>query len=242
MSIVKQQQLYKGKAKTLYATNDASKLVVSFRDDATAFDGEKKAVLANKGIINQQISNHLMTLLQENDIPTHFIEQISATESIIKHLKMLPIECVVRNYAAGSLCRRLGMQSGVKLVRPLFELFYKNDELHDPLINEEHVLLFQWADEQQLEAMKTYSMTINEILAKRFMEIGLLLIDAKYEFGVYDGAVILGDEISPDSCRLWDSQTLKPLDKDRFRHDMGEVISSYREIAERLNVGGVIIS
>lgn len=232
----KQELLYSGKAKSLYKTADDSLLVVEFRDDTTAFDGEKHATLSNKGNVNAAISHHLMQILQKEGVTTHFVEKINATEAIVKNLKMLPIECVVRNIAAGSLCRRLGVQSGLTLTPPLFEFFLKNDELHDPMINRDHAVSFRWATPDQLDEMRRLSLTINDILRSTFSDAGLILVDAKYEFGISNGEVVLGDEISPDSCRLWDALTKESLDKDRFRQDLGGVMDSYQEVAMRLGI------
>ena len=228
--------LYRGKAKSLYKTADPAVLLVEFRDDTTAFDGAKKEALAMKGLLNNAISRVIMEHLQQRGVPTAFIQQLSPTESLVKHLQMLPVECVIRNIAAGSLCRRLGVAKGLNFKPALYELFYKNDELHDPLINDNHAITFNWASADQLEKMKHYTFMINDALAELFSAAGLILVDAKFEFGVAQGEVVLGDEISPDSCRIWDQATQEPLDKDRFRHDMGNVIGSYQEIARRLGV------
>ena len=210
--------------------------MVEFRDDTSAFDGEKMAQLQAKGRINHAISNHLMRVLAEEGIPTHWLQAVSPTRSLVKALSMMPVECVVRNVAMGSLCRRLGVQSGLSLSPPLYELFLKNDELHDPMINEDHAISFGWAKAEHLSVMRDYSLQINTILRRVFSDAGLLLIDAKYEFGLFGDDVVLGDEISPDSCRIWDALTHEPLDKDRFRQDMGGVVDSYAEIASRLGV------
>lgn len=228
--------LYSGKAKSVYKTDREDQYIVEFRDDTTAFDGAKKAALTAKGRINHAISNHLMQLLAQEGIPTHWVKAISPTCSVVKALKMMPVECVVRNVAMGSLCRRLGVQSGLSLTPPLYELFLKNDELHDPMINEDHAVSFGWAESAHLAVMREYSLQINTALRRILSDAGLLLIDAKYEFGIADGEVVLGDEISPDSCRIWDALTHEPLDKDRFRQDMGGVVDSYAEIASRLGL------
>ncbi len=232
----KKALLYSGKAKSLFCTEDEQLLITEFRDDTTAFDGEKKAVLANKGRVNHAISNHLMQKLEQAGIATHYVKSLSPTESVVKHLRMLPIECVVRNIATGSLCRRLGVQDGLTLTPPMFEFFYKNDELHDPLINRDHAVHFGWATASQCDQMQALSLKINETLRQIFSDVGLILVDAKYEFGLCGDQVVLGDEISPDSCRIWDALTKEPLDKDRFRQDMGEVIDKYQEVASRLGV------
>lgn len=233
----KKTLLYSGKAKSLYESDEPGVLIEQFRDDTTAFDGAKHEKLANKGAVNHQISTHIMQLLMAEGVPTHFIKSLNDTESAIMRLTMIPLECVVRNIAAGSLCRRLGIESGRPLSPPLFELFLKNDALHDPMVNENHVLSFGWANAQQLADMKKWTLKINEILTKTFADAGLILVDAKYEFGVdAEGKIRLGDEISPDSCRIWDAKTHEKLDKDRFRQDLGDVVASYQKIAQRLGL------
>ena len=234
-AIAKLDQLYSGKAKTIYKTSTPDLFIVKFRDDLTAFDAIKKDSLAQKGALNNQISAYLMQQLNNADVTTHFVEQLSETTSLIKALKMIPLEIVVRNYAAGSLCRRFGLDSGLKLARPLLELFLKNDELHDPLINDEHALLFGHTNSSQLIQLKSISLKINHILQSLFERAGLILVDCKFEFGIdRQGILTLGDEISPDTCRIWDATTHQPLDKDRFRQDLGKVIESYQQIANRL--------
>lgn len=237
MSIEKKETLYSGKAKSLYATNDPELVITEFRDDTTAFDGVKHEKLADKGEINNNISAYIMKVLADAGIPTHFVEVLSSTECVVRRLKMIPLESVVRNVAAGSLCRRLGITSGMPLNPPLYELFLKNDELHDPLVNENHAISFGWATREQLDRMRELTFEINEVLSDLFDKAGLLLVDAKFEFGMgSDGQVYLGDEISPDSCRIWDKTTHEPLDKDRFRQDLGNVVASYKRIAELLGV------
>lgn len=237
MPVIQKEQLYVGKAKTMYATDDPELLIADFRNDTSAFDGVKKAQLDDKGYVNNQISAHIMAYLGEHGVPTHFVEKLAPQQCVVRRLTMIPVECVVRNIAAGSLCRRLGIQSGLELEQPLFELFLKNDELHDPMVNREHVLAFGWATTEQLERMHELTLNINQLLKGLLAEAGLILVDSKYEFGVAsDGTIMLGDEISPDSCRIWDAKTRTILDKDRFRQDMGNVIESYKEIAERLNI------
>ncbi len=237
MMFTKKKLLYAGKAKSMYATENPELLIAEFRDDTTAFDGAKYAKLENKGLINHHINAWLMERLKAAGIPTHFEQWHSPVTSIVKRLTMIPIECVVRNVVAGSLCRRLGVKQGRPIYPPLYELFLKNDELHDPFINEDHAITFGWAEKKQLEAMRRLSLKINDLLYGFFFEAGLILVDAKYEFGFdKEGHITLGDEITPDSCRIWDKQTEHILDKDRFRHDMGDVVSSYREVARRLGV------
>jgi phosphoribosylaminoimidazole-succinocarboxamide synthase len=228
--------LYKGKAKSLYKTNDENLLICEFRDDTTAFDGEKCEKLSNKGKTNNAISSHLMKHLANHGVKTHVHSYLSPSETVVKRLTMLPIESVVRNIAAGSLTRRLGVPEGLILDYPLCEFFLKNDALHDPMINNEHAILFGWATQEQLEDVRDCSLKINSLLVDLFKKAELTLVDAKYEFGLFNDEIILADEISPDSCRIWDSKTNKKLDKDRFRQNLGDVVESYQLIAERLGV------
>lgn len=237
MNLEKKQKLYSGKAKDLYETNNPDLLITDFRDDTSAFDGVKLAKLVDKGHVNNRISSFIMQHLSSNGVPTHFVSLLSPHEVVVKRLKMIPMECVIRNIAAGSLCRRLGIDEGKPLDPPLFEFFLKNDALHDPLVTENHALSFGWATEAQMNQMKMYTFKINQVLQALFAQAGMILVDSKYEFGIGgDGQVYLGDEISPDSCRIWDSKTKKILDKDRFRKDMGNVIESYKEIAAKLGI------
>ncbi|PHQ80922.1 MAG: phosphoribosylaminoimidazolesuccinocarboxamide synthase [Coxiella sp. (in: Bacteria)] len=237
MSVVKKEVLYTGKAKTMYTTDDPELLITDFRDDTSAFDGVKKEKLQDKGRVNNKISAFIMEYLGSNGIPTHHVEKISDSECVVRRLTMIPLEGVVRNIAAGSLCRRLGIQEGLELSPPTFELFLKNDELHDPMVNQNHAIVFGWATQEQLDTILDYSLQINALLKKLLADAGLTLVDSKYEFGVgSDGKVYLGDEISPDSCRIWDSSSREILDKDRFRKDLGDVIKSYKIIAERLGI------
>lgn len=228
--------LYTGKAKSLYKTDDEDLLICEFRDDTTAFDGEKCEKLKNKGLVNNAISTHIMKCLANEGVSTHIHSYLSPLETVVKRLTMLPVECVVRNVAAGSLCRRLGVAEGLILEKPLFELFLKNDELHDPMINNEQAILFGWANQEQIDRMHQVSLKINSVMVELFKQAGLTLVDAKYEFGLFNGEIILADEISPDSCRIWDIETGEKLDKDRFRQDLGNVIESYEIIARRLGV------
>lgn len=232
----KTKLLYSGKAKSMYETNHPDFLITEFRDDTTAFDGVKHEKLENKGITNNRISAHIMQALEKAGVPTHFEKLLSPNEVLVKRLQMIPVECVIRNVAAGSLCRRLGIEEGLTLSPPLYELFLKNDALHDPMISENHAVLFGWATEAELVRMKILTQQINTVLLKLFSDAGMMLVDAKFEFGVSaaDGNIYLGDEISPDSCRIWDTATHEILDKDRFRKDLGGVVLAYQKIAERL--------
>ena len=232
----KQKLLAQGKAKSMYETNSESVLLMEFRDDASAFDGKKMSALNNKGKVNNQFNAFILDLLAKEGIETHFIETISAHESLVKKLDMFPIECVVRNRATGSLCRRLGVEDGLILDPPLFEFFLKDDALGDPLINENHILSFKWASQSDIDEMKRLTFQVNEILRELFDKANLILVDYKLEFGKFEGRVLLGDEFTPDGCRLWDKDTLEKLDKDRFRQDLGDVIESYQEVANRLGI------
>lgn len=232
----KQSELYSGKAKSVFITDEADKLILHFRNDTSAFDGEKTEKLDRKGEINNKFNAFVMTKLTEAGIATHFESLISAEESLVKNLRMFPVECVVRNIAAGSICKRLGIEEGIDIVPPTFEFFLKNDELHDPMINEFHINSFGWASEAEVVAMKEITFRVNEVLKQLFADAGLLLVDYKLEFGDYQGVVILGDEFTPDGCRLWDMDTRKKMDKDRFRQGLGGVVEAYEEVALRLGV------
>lgn len=228
--------LYSGKAKSVYATDNPHYLVLHFRDDTSAFDGQKVEQLARKGIINNRFNAFIMTHLTNAGVPTHFVRVLSDNETLVQHLEMIPVECVVRNFAAGSLCRRLGVAEGVPLNPPTFEFFLKNDALHDPMINDTHIRAFGWATENEVARMKTLTYQVNEILQQLFMAAGIVLVDYKLEFGRFQGDIVLGDEFSPDGCRLWDAETRTKLDKDRFRQNLGHVIEAYEEVARRLGV------
>ena len=232
----KREELYRGKAKSVYTTDDADRLVLLFRNDTSAFDGKRIEQLDRKGMVNNKFNAFIMQKLEAAGIPTQFDALLSDNEVLVKKLAMIPVECVVRNYAAGSLVRRLGVEEGLQLTPPTFELFLKNDALGDPFINESHVQAFGWATLEQLAEMKAYSFKVNEVLSKLFDDAGLLLVDFKLEFGVFHGEIVLGDEFSPDGCRLWDKETRKKMDKDRFRQGLGDVIEAYEEVAHRLGV------
>jgi len=236
MSYSKIKLAYSGKSKSLYETQDADKWIAEFRDDLTAFNGEKHEQLAKKGALNSQINAHIMQLLAKKGVPTHFVKQLSQNETLVKRLRMIPLESVVRNAAAGGICKRLGLPLGAELKPTVYELFYKNDALGDPMVNGSHALTFKWATLPELEKMRDLSLEINRILTKVFAKIGLQLVDAKFEFGFIGKDIYLGDEITPDSCRLWDMKTHKILDKDRFRQDLGGVVEAYQEIADRFKI------
>ncbi len=232
----KTTELYAGKAKTIFLTDDPDKLIVEFRNDTSAFDGERIEQLERKGRVNNKFTAFIMDHLQAAGIDTHHIALLSDTEAVVKKLDMIPVECVIRNIASGSLCKRLGTEDGIDLNPPVFEFFLKNDALHDPMINEYHIRSFAWADDQDIEAMKARTFEINDILRKLFSDAGMLLVDFKLEFGKQNGKLYLGDEFSPDGCRLWDADTRKKLDKDRFRQGLGGVIEAYEEVANRLGI------
>ena len=228
--------LYTGKAKSIYATDDPELVIIHYRDDTSAGDGAKIDQLPNKGRINNQFNAYIMQLLQRQGIDTHFIELLGPEESLVRHLNMSPVECVVRNLAAGSICKRLGIEEGLQLDPATFEFFLKNDELHDPMINASLIETFGWATKDEVAQMKQKTFQVNEILKQLFADAGLILADFKLEFGRYQGEMVLGDEFSPDGCRIWDAKTLKKLDKDRFRQDLGGVTEGYIEVAERLGI------
>ncbi|WP_304526210.1 phosphoribosylaminoimidazolesuccinocarboxamide synthase [Halomonas sp. I5-271120] len=232
----KRQELYAGKAKSVYHTDDPDRLILEFRDDTSAFDGERMESLARKGMVNNKFNAFIMGKLAEAGIPTHFDGLLSDTECVVKKLDMLPVECVVRNIAAGSLCRRLGVEEGQVLMPSTFELFLKNDAQHDPMINESLAETFGWATPEQLKEMKALTYKVNDVLKALFEEGGMLLVDYKLEFGVFKGQIVLGDEFSPDGCRLWDAKTREKLDKDRFRQGLGGVIEAYEEVGRRIGI------
>ncbi|MBC9130516.1 phosphoribosylaminoimidazolesuccinocarboxamide synthase [Frischella sp. Ac48] len=229
-------ELYRGKAKTVYTTENPDFLILEFRNDTSAFDGQRIEQFDRKGMINNKFNYFIMTQLAQAGIPTQVEKLVSDTEILVKKLTMIPVECVVRNRAAGSLVRRLGVKEGEILNPPTFELFLKNDALHDPMVNEYHCRAFGWATEQQLNRMKELSFKINTILTDLFAKSGLILVDYKLEFGLFNGEIVLGDEFSPDGCRLWENDTMKKMDKDRFRQGLGGVIEAYEEVAHRIGV------
>lgn len=231
----KLEMLYEGKAKKVYKTNNNKQYIVDYKDDATAFNGVKKGTIIGKGIVNNKMSAALFALLEENGIPTHQIELLSDRESLVKAVTILPLEVIVRNVSAGSLAQRLGIEEGIPMKETVLEFSYKNDDLGDPMINDYHIYAMEFATREQLDTVKKYALKVNEILSKFFLERNIKLIDFKLEFGLYDGQVILADEISPDTCRLWDAETNKKLDKDRFRRDMGGVEEVYQEVLNRIS-------
>ena len=232
----KKDQLYSGKAKTVYTTDDAQRYVLHFRNDTSAFDGLKKEQLDRKGEVNNKFNAFIMTKLAQAGVATHFEQLLSNEESLVKKLDMIPVECVVRNITAGSICKRLVIEEGLDLNPPTFEFFLKNDALHDPMINDYHIRSFGWATDPEVARMKELTFQVNGILKQLFLNAGLLLVDYKLEFGRFGSEVMLGDEFTPDGCRLWDAQTRKKLDKDRFRQGLGNVVEAYEEVARRLGV------
>ena len=230
------KEITKGKAKSMFTTEADDQLIMHFSDDTSAFDGKKMEALLGKGAVNNQFNAFIMNHLKENGIDTHLIKVLNSTDSLVYKLNMFPIECVIRNRASGSICRRLGTEDGLVLKNPLFEFFLKDDDLGDPLINDEHIISFNWANMEQIIKMKKLTYKVNEILSKLFIDSGLILVDFKVEFGVFNGKILLADEFTPDGCRLWDSKTLKKMDKDRFRQGLGDVVESYHQVADRLGM------
>jgi phosphoribosylaminoimidazole-succinocarboxamide synthase len=231
----KLEMIYEGKAKKVYRTEDEKKYIVEYKDDATAFNGEKKGTIVGKGVVNNKMSAALFALLEKEGIPTHQIELLNDRESLVKAVKILPLEVIVRNVAAGSLSKRLGLEEGYTMKETVLEFSYKNDALGDPMINDYHIKAMGYATDEQLDTVKQYALKVNEVLKKFFFEINIKLIDFKLEFGIYENEVILADEISPDTCRLWDAESNKKLDKDRFRRDMGGVEEVYQEVLARIS-------
>ena len=231
----KLEQLYEGKAKKVYTTTDPELLIVAYKDDATAFNGQKKGSIAGKGVINNQMSNRLMQRIEKSGIPTHFVRELSERETLVKKVTIVPLEVIVRNISAGSFSKRYGLEEGVQFDEPTIEFSYKNDELGDPLLNTFHAKALHLATDEEINTIKKYSFKVNEVLKNFWAECGVTLVDFKLEFGrLSDGTVVLADEISPDTCRLWDSTTGEKLDKDRFRRDLGGVEEAYAEIMKRL--------
>ena len=230
----KKAQLYEGKAKKLFETSDPDLVIQYFKDDATAFNAQKKGTIKDKGIVNNNMSARLFRLLEEESIPTHFVKQLSDREMLVKKLKILPVEVVVRNIIAGSLAKRLGIEEGIPAPFPIVEFYYKNDALGDPLVIEDHIRVLGLATAEQVRDIKSYSLRINDVLMKFFDERDILLVDFKLEFGMHNNDLLLGDEIAPDTCRLWDKKSLEKLDKDRFRRDLGKVEEAYQEVLKRV--------
>lgn len=231
----KKEQLYEGKAKKVFATDDANLVIVDYKDDATAFNGEKKGTIAGKGVINNVMSNHMFQMLEKQGVPTHFVEQLSERETVVKKVSIVPLEVIIRNISAGSFAKRYGVKEGIVFDAPTIEFSYKNDDLGDPLINAYHAIALKLATREEIEHIKEMAFKVNEVMKTYFDHLNVTLVDFKLEFGkTADGTIILADEISPDTCRLWDKDTGEKLDKDRFRRDMGGVEEAYQEVMRRL--------
>ena len=230
----KLEQLYEGKAKKVFKTDDPNYLIVDYKDDATAFNGEKKGQIVGKGVVNNTMSNIIFQLLEQKGVPTHYVEQLSDRETVVKAVKILPLKVIMRNISAGSFAKRYGVEEGIVFDEPTFELSYKNDDLGDPLMCESHALALKLVTKEQLEEVRKYASIVNDTLKEFFLDKGLKLVDFKIEFGLYDGQVILADEISPDTCRLWDVKTNEKMDKDRFRRDLGKIEETYAEVLRRV--------
>ena len=231
----KKEQLYEGKAKKVFATDDANLVIVDYKDDATAFNGEKKGTITGKGVINNVMSNHMFQLLEQQGVPTHFVEQLSERETQVKKVSIVPLEVIIRNISAGSFAKRFGVEEGIVFDEPTIEFSYKNDELGDPLMNAYHAIALKAATREEIETIKAMAFKVNEVMKQYFDTLNVILVDFKLEFGkTADGKIVLADEISPDTCRLWDKTTKEKLDKDRFRRDMGGVEEAYQEIMKRV--------
>ena len=231
----KKEQLYEGKAKKVFATDDANLVIVDYKDDATAFNGLKKGSIAGKGVINNVMSNHMFQLLEKQGVPTHFVEQLSERETLVKKVSIVPLEVIIRNISAGSFAKRFGVEEGIVFDEPTIEFSYKNDDLGDPLMNAYHAVALKAATREEIETIKSMAFKVNEVMKQYFDSLNVILVDFKLEFGkTADGKIVLADEISPDTCRLWDKTTKEKLDKDRFRRDLGGVEEAYQEIMKRV--------
>ena len=231
----KLQQIYEGKAKKVYATDDADLVLVEYKDDATAFNGLKKGTIAGKGVINNKVTNHMMRMLEGEGVPTHYVEELSDRETLVRKVSIVPLEVIIRNISAGSFAKRYGVAEGITFAEPTIEFSYKNDDLGDPLINAYHAVALGLATWDEIETIKKYAFRVNDFMKKYLIELGIKLVDFKLEFGkTSDGTIVLADEISPDTCRFWDKDTNEKLDKDRFRRDLGGVEDAYQEIMRRL--------
>lgn len=233
-NVTKMEQLYEGKAKKVYATNNPDYVIVDYKDDATAFNGEKKGTISGKGVINNRMTNYMFKMLEKEGVPTHLVEEISDRETIVKKVSIVPLEVIIRNVAAGSFSKRMGVEEGTQLLTPILEFSYKNDDLGDPFINDYYALALGLATKEEIDTISKYAFMVNDFMVKFFKGLNIDLIDFKIEFGRFHDQIILADEISPDTCRFWDSTTHEKLDKDRFRRDMGGVEDAYKEIMKRL--------
>ncbi|MGN1085198.1 MAG: phosphoribosylaminoimidazolesuccinocarboxamide synthase [Lachnospiraceae bacterium] len=234
--MVKKEQIYEGKAKKVYATDNEDIVIVDYKDDATAFNGLKKGTISGKGVINNRMSNHMMRILEKEGVPTHLVEELSDRETAVKRVSIVPLEVIIRNVSAGSFAKKLGIEEGRKLLCPTLEFSYKDDALGDPMINDYYAVAIGAATREEIDTITKYAFRVNEVLCKTFLACGLELIDFKIEFGRFHGEIILADEISPDTCRLWDVTTHEKLDKDRFRRDLGNVEDAYQEVFKRLGI------
>ncbi|MBQ4258190.1 MAG: phosphoribosylaminoimidazolesuccinocarboxamide synthase [Clostridia bacterium] len=231
----KKELLYEGKAKKVFATEDENYVIVSYKDDATAFDGLKKGTILGKGVVNNRMSNYLMQLLEKHGIPTHFVEEIDYRDTLVKKVQIVPLEVIIRNISAGSFAKHYGVEEGIVFDEPTIEFSYKNDDLHDPLLNSYHALALKLATKEEINRIKEMAFEVNRVLKEYFLSLGVKLVDFKLEFGrLSDGTIVLADEISPDTCRFWDAKTNEKLDKDRFRRDLGGVEDAYREMLHRV--------
>lgn len=231
----KREQLYEGKAKKVFATDDANLVIVSYKDDATALDGLKKGTIAGKGVVNNRMSNFLMQILEQNGVKTHFVEELNDRDTVVKKVSIVPLEVIIRNISAGSFAKRFGVEEGIVFDEPTIEFSYKNDDLHDPLMNAYHAVALKLATKEEIETIKAMAFKVNEVLKAYFLKLNIKLVDFKLEFGrLSDGTIVLADEISPDTCRFWDATTNEKLDKDRFRRDMGGVEDAYNEMMRRV--------
>lgn len=231
----KAAQLYEGKAKKVYATADPDLVIVSYKDDATAFDGLKKGTISGKGVVNNKMSNYLMQILEKEGVPTHYVEELNDRETVVKKVSIVPLEVIIRNISAGSFAKRFGVEEGIVFAEPTIEFSYKNDDLHDPLMNAYHAIALGVATREEIETIKAMAFKVNELLKAYFLKLGVKLVDFKLEFGkTSDGTIVLADEISPDTCRYWDAETNEKLDKDRFRRDLGNVEDAYNEMMKRV--------
>ena len=234
MNVTKGEQLYEGKAKKVFATSDPDLVIVDYKDDATAFNGEKRGTIRGKGVVNNKMTNYMLSLLEKEGIPTHFVEELSDRETLVKKVEIVQLEVIVRNVAAGSFSKRMGVEEGKPFLSPILEYSYKNDDLGDPFINDYYAIALGVATREELDTIADYAFRVNDFMKKFFKEHNIDLIDFKIEFGRYKGKIILADEISPDTCRFWDSTTHEKLDKDRFRRDLGGVEEAYQEMMERI--------
>lgn len=232
----KKELLYEGKAKKVFTTEDPDALIVSYKDDATAFDGQKKGTIVGKGAINNRMTNHVFKLLEAEGVPTHLIQELNDRETAVKKVEIVPLEVIIRNFSAGSFAKKMGMEEGIELKCPTLEFSYKNDDLHDPFINSYYALALDLVTQEEIDVISKYAFKVNEVMRKYFAGLGIELIDFKIEFGRYHGQIILADEVSPDTCRLWDKETHEKLDKDRFRRDLGNVEDAYNEVFKRLGI------